>query len=248
MKLHILSDLHNEFQPYRPSNVDADIVVLAGDINLGLRGIDWIDKYFSEKPVIYICGNHEYYRHSMPKLTEQLREATAGSHIHFLENNIFEYEDVIFLGCTLWTDFELFGNHRIAQYEAAKNMNDYRLIRVAPKYRKLRPSDTSILHFQSIQFLKENLEKYSDRKIVVVTHHAPGMKSVPEFFKSEIISAAYTSNLEALIEEHNISLWIHGHLHDSSDYYIKNTRILSNPAGYPDMRNQDFIPDLVIEI
>lgn len=34
MRIHLLSDLHNEFDTYIPSVVDADIVILAGDIDV----------------------------------------------------------------------------------------------------------------------------------------------------------------------------------------------------------------------
>ena len=37
MKLLILSDLHNEFQPFEPVETDADVVVLAGDIGTKAR-------------------------------------------------------------------------------------------------------------------------------------------------------------------------------------------------------------------
>ena len=36
MKLHILSDLHTEFADFSPLATDADVVVLAGDIGVGL--------------------------------------------------------------------------------------------------------------------------------------------------------------------------------------------------------------------
>ena len=41
MKIRILSDLHLEFQDWTPPESDADVVVLAGDIHVGTRGIDW---------------------------------------------------------------------------------------------------------------------------------------------------------------------------------------------------------------
>ncbi len=40
MKLHVLSDLHTEFADFSPPGTDADVVVLAGDIGVGLGGID----------------------------------------------------------------------------------------------------------------------------------------------------------------------------------------------------------------
>jgi len=36
MKLHILNDLHNEFEDFEPPATDADVVVLTGDIGVGI--------------------------------------------------------------------------------------------------------------------------------------------------------------------------------------------------------------------
>lgn len=66
MRIRILSDIHIEFEPYRPSEVEADLVILAGDIGVGLDGIRWAQRHFPDLPVVYIAGNHEYYGHSLP--------------------------------------------------------------------------------------------------------------------------------------------------------------------------------------
>jgi predicted phosphodiesterase len=57
MRIHLLSDLHNEFETYQPSTVDADIVVLAGDIDVKARGVEWAKRMFKH-PVLYVLGNH----------------------------------------------------------------------------------------------------------------------------------------------------------------------------------------------
>ena len=36
MKLHLLNDLHIEFGDFAPPATDADVVILAGDISVGL--------------------------------------------------------------------------------------------------------------------------------------------------------------------------------------------------------------------
>ena len=41
----------------------------------------------------------------------------------------------------LWTDFELFGDPRIAGYHATQNMTDYKKIRVSPAYPRGYPDD-----------------------------------------------------------------------------------------------------------
>jgi hypothetical protein len=42
-------------------------------------------------------------------------------------------------------------------------------------------------------------------------------------------------------------LWSHGHTHDSFDYTVGRTRVLSNPKGYRD-ENKAFVPDLVLDL
>ena len=44
-----------------------------------------------------------------------------------------------------------------------------------------------------------------------------------------------------------VDLWIHGHSHQAVDYEIANTRVLSNPRGYPD-EHTGFDAALVAEV
>lgn len=60
MKILIYSDLHIEFKGFEPPQVDADLVVLAGDISVRGRGVTWANETF-DCPLIYVCGNHEFY-------------------------------------------------------------------------------------------------------------------------------------------------------------------------------------------
>ena len=81
MRIHILGDLHLEFGTTHIPATDADVIVLAGDIHLGREGRRWARRRFGGKPVVYILGNHEFYRHSLPDLTESLKRETDGSQI-----------------------------------------------------------------------------------------------------------------------------------------------------------------------
>ena len=251
MKLHILSDLHIEFEAFGVPDTDADVVILAGDIHTGKRGINWILNAIPDKPVIYVLGNHEYYGRAFPKHIHDLKALTEYTHIHVLEKDEITIDDVTFLGCTLWTNFSLFGNDpKLAGYQATQGMNDYQKIRVSPQYRKLRSLDTFIIHNQSIEWLKTTLETAStnNNKTVVITHHAPSDRSLPSEYREDILSTAYASHLDEIVEASGAKLWIHGHIHTSQDYHIGNTSIICNPRGYPDERNSNFIPNLVIEV
>ena len=57
MRIHVLSDLHLEFGPIDLPKVEADLVVLAGDIHVKLNGIRWIRDNLPETPVIYVAGS-----------------------------------------------------------------------------------------------------------------------------------------------------------------------------------------------
>lgn len=146
MKLHILSDLHLEFAAFHPPATGADLVILAGDIHVKDKGLAWISAAFPDTPVLYVLGNHEYYGRAYPKHLHDLKEKVQGTSIHILENDTFEMDGIRFLGCTLWTDFKLFGDPRIAGYEATMKMTDYRKIRIGLDFKKLRSLDTATLH------------------------------------------------------------------------------------------------------
>lgn len=245
MKIHVLSDLHIEFQPFNIPNTDADVVVLAGDIHVREKGVIWAIENIPSKPVIYILGNHEYYGAAYPKLIQKLKNITFNTNVNILENDLLKIEDVTFLGCTLWTNFEIFGNPRIAGYEASQKMNDFKRIRVSPEYRKFRSLDAAIVCRKSINWLKSNL---NNTKTVIITHHAPSQKSLPEKYKEETLSATYANNFDDFVAGSGALVWIHGHVHNQLNYKIGSTRIFCNPRGYPEELNLDFNPELVIEV
>jgi Calcineurin-like phosphoesterase len=141
MRLHILSDLHLEFEPFTPPAVEADAVILAGDVSTGRNGLKWALKTFPDRPVIYVLGNHEFYGQKLQKLSKELQELADRTNVHLLENGSYTIGDVVFLGATLWTDFALNGNPVVSEVVAQTSMNDYRRIRTLPRYSRLKPSD-----------------------------------------------------------------------------------------------------------
>jgi predicted phosphodiesterase len=249
MKVHVLSDLHTEFAGFKIPKTDADVLVLAGDIGTKLIGLEQA-LTSCEIPVVYVAGNHEYYGAAIAKLTDELRITARNSQVYFLENGELILDDVRFLGCTLWTDFSILGleNRALAMWQAEQQMADYRLIRRSPDFSRLRPTDTASLHVESLNWLKRQLEIPFEGRTVVVTHHAPSAKSFNPKYKTDFVSAAFASNLEHLMDEFEIDVWIHGHTHHNVDFVHGSTRILSNQRGYPDERVPGFNPNLVLEI
>lgn len=247
MKIQILSDIHTEFKPFDYQPTDAEIVVLAGDIGEKTKGIKWARENITDKPVIYVLGNHEYYGDAYPKLIEDLKVIAKGTNVHLLENDIFKYEDINFIGCSLWTDFKLNGDQRAAIYDCQRGMTDYRMIRKSPQFSLLRPADTIAIHSASVDWLNRTLEAHKGEQNVVITHHAPSSLSESETYKGGMLSPAFASNLDHLVEKAN--LWIHGHMHESVDYRLGECRVLCNPRGYvPYEINPNFNPQLVVEL
>lgn len=269
MKIHYLSDLHLEFgtmrRSYQPPT-EADVVVLAGDIGVGLQGIDWALKTF-EVPVVYIAGNHEFY--SQRTMEEFLRSARAKAEgegrLHFLENESVWIDGVRFAGATLWTDFEVVHGATREQVMAyvQQRMMDYQAITIETRqatqvYRSRRrqprftPRMALARHQESRDFLeREFRDLLPGEKLVVITHHAPSLKSLDDGEALNLVDGAYVSDLDALVEKSGAALWIHGHVHVAMDYVIGNTRVVSNCRGYADV-GVDAAPgfrlDAIVEI
>jgi predicted phosphodiesterase len=259
MRLLVLSDLHRELWREHAPRIDPsvsrpDVVVLAGDIDLGARAVEWATETFAGMPVLYVHGNHEAYGKNLEDVQEQIAQACEDSkHVHFLNRCEFRSGNVRFLGATLWTDFKLFGDDArpAAMYEAETVMTDYKRIRLAKqRYRKLRPTDTAQLHAAHRLWLRERLAEPHGGKTVVITHMAPSRKSVADHFARDLVSAAYASRLDDLAEMADV--WIHGHVHESFDYHIGKCRVVCNPCGYMKRgergENTEFDPNFIIEL
>ncbi len=247
MKIHVLSDLHIEFGDFTVPETDADVFVFAGDIGVGIDGLKWIESQEINKPIIYVLGNHEFYNHDI-SIIHEIKEA-APENIHVLNDDAVEIEGIRFLGCTLWTDFLLFGltEQYFAVHNAKKNMADFEVIK--NEGRRFSPDDSIRLHEKSRDWLEGMLSIPFIGKTVVVTHHLPSFKSVHSRFKKNILSPAFASDLDELMNEERVALWIHGHTHDAHDYQLNGVRVVCNPRGYFGYeRTNEYRSDLVINI
>ena len=224
------------------------MVILAGDIDRGRNGLDWIRHWFPDRPVLYVLGNHEYYRHALPALTLELMQETAGTNIHLLENQAVELFGYAFLGCTLWTDFLAGGNALTAMQEANSLINDFRLIRNSNEHRRLRAQDIARVNEDSVAWLRRELAKHDPQRTVVVTHHAPSLRSGEPRYQGSALTAAFLSKLDALVETSGVPLWVHGHTHYNVNYHLGSTRVLSNQRGYPSQLCKGFNTAMVLEV
>lgn len=237
MKIQVFSDLHFEAQnEFDLLETEAEVIVLAGDINEGLAGVNWAIRQAKlvNKPVLYVFGNHEHYKHSFPGLMTQARMMSLGTNVHILERNRYIHGNTRFLGCTLWTDYRLYGTDQARKCKefARSNMLDY-LIVTKQNGELLQPEDTLWIFEQSIRWLQRELDRPWNGKTVVVTHHAPSNLSTNPLHEEDILTAAFISNLDHIIKRHHIDAWVHGHTHFNVDFRIRETRIITHQSGYP---------------
>jgi len=244
VKIHILSDLHLEFSSHVPNETDADVIILAGDIHTKGRAATWASGIFATTTVL-VAGNHDCYGGSLQGAHRKLRES-AREHVHFLEQGIFLHQGVRFIGCTAWTDFRSFGHVQLNVSNAQASMNDYRMIRHEPTFRRLRASDTQAIAEESRQWLLELVRTPFAGKTVVVTHHAPLLQLLPSWPDVSGLDAAYGNDWPEFLGQ-QIDLWVFGHTHHAVDVEIGGVRFVSNPRGYP-QEQTGFRADLVIEI
>lgn len=267
MKIRVLSDLHLEYdEPLAIPYVEADLVVLAGDIHNQAKGLRWAAENFgSQVPVIYVPGNHEYYGGEYGALERAMQEAARSlPNVHFLNNATLTDRAGKWrvLGTTLWTDFSLFGASDVALRAsiaaAERDILDFQgMIQVSSpeledEPRSFTPHDALALHKQARAWLEDELAKPFDGKTIVVTHHAPLRQSLAEKFATDRTSAGYMSDLTSLVRA-PVALWVHGHTHTAFDYFAEGTRVICNPRGYSNQRarppeNPLFKWDKVVEI
>lgn len=267
MNLLVLSDLHTNFANFFPVHQDSriddgvDLVILAGDIYEGVQGIRWARETFVNKEIVYVAGNHEYYEGDLEFHLDEMRTVAREMGVHFLERNSLELGGFRFLGTTLWSDFEFFGAHKreVAMKEAEIYLNDYKLIFTSvsiesgsdeKKFRVATALDTIRLHKESLAWLEAELAVGDLSKTVVITHHAPHKNSVHPRYAQDLLTTAYVSDLSHLLGR--TPLWIHGHMHEASDYVVDCTRVICNPRGYVrwdgSSESPRFKPRCVIEI
>jgi Icc-related predicted phosphoesterase len=281
-RLWIFSDPHFEMGNNIPASApDHDVCVVAGDLNK----LEWaVEQLASGElgntgPTIYVPGNHDYYRTESMEGAERLAtEKVKGTNVFLANPDEYVFNGTRFLGCTLWTDYKLYGDQMRSMGHAGSGMMDHRLImtedhsdyfvhtmpstpfayenRNRPPTAK-RPPPPPVpftaehalrRHKRELAWLEERLKEPFLGPTVICSHHSPSPKSVPDRFDGDPLTPAFSSNLEWLIERYQPACWIHGHTHDSFDYNIGTTRVICNPSGYQHEPNPDFKWDLVVEL
>lgn len=252
MKIQYCSDLHLEFKvnedfiKSNPLKVEADILILAGDI-LPLVHLNQINDFISlvsdnYKQVYWIPGNHEYYHYDLADLTDSFHKQIKPN-VHLLNNKKIVIKDVSFFFTTLWSHIKPQNAFPIQQ-----SVSDFHVIEV--KNKLLTPSHFNALHKTSLTFLEEEIKKTTTAKNVVVTHHVPTFINYPPQFKNSPINEAFAVELHDFIYDSKVDYWIYGHHHRNiKKFSIGKTKLITNQLGYVERDEHfSFKSDAVITI
>ncbi|WP_019197322.1 metallophosphoesterase [Afipia birgiae] len=259
MLLWILSDIHLESSsgwdlPAPDLRPQFDVLIVAGDLITRMeRGLAWLRARITDRPVIYVSGNHEGYGADWKVTIEKARAAATGSNVRVLENESCVIANVTFAAATLWTDFNLFGDRQRAMAYAGGVMNDYKRIRKRYYQYRLQPQDTLAANRETREFFANVVRTKTTKKVCAISHHGPAPATAKLGTENALISAAYV-NGEYKELMRGIDTWIYGHTHETRDFMIGGTRVVTNAKGYgptsfdPIWENLNFDPTFTIEI
>jgi Icc-related predicted phosphoesterase len=254
MKIKYMSDLHTEFGSNIVDligDVDGfDMLIIAGDVGASFNNIKALTQICAmiyPRKLAYVTGNHDFYYSSVDEVTSELAELEDIENFFFLNFMDMECiderskETIHIIGATGWQTRE---DYCFAKYF---QMNDFR---------QIEEHDVNVRALGKLEydFIMESLENNVGKKIVVVTHIPPTIKAIDpnssESNKRGYIKAYY-NDWDDIIEKYKPTLWICGHLHDSIDIMVGDTRLVRNAFGYfgDDRRqNYNFNNNLIIEV
>ncbi|MGE8064500.1 metallophosphoesterase [Pseudomonas sp. NPDC089569] len=253
MRIALLSDIHLSVNAIPFPQVDADLVVLAGDISRPAAAIEWARA--CPAPILYVAGNHEFYGSDLISTYEELNRLAQGTQIHVLERSEHVHEGVRFLGCTLWSDYRLYDDPQARAHGidlATTLVRDFSRIKISPDFDDLfSPAVSQLVFLQTVAWLQDCFTRDSTTPTVVISHFAPTRSSISPIFRDSPINSSFVSDLEERILAWQPALWLHGHTHGSFDYRVGNTRVVCNARGYAKNginENAGFNDALVIEL
>jgi predicted phosphodiesterase len=274
MKIAVCSDVHLEFGPISLENPGGvDVLILSGDILVardlmeydphGIIDFGKSSRYHTFMQecsarfphVIYIAGNHEHYHGDFKYTYADLKKRFSYlSNVHVLDREIFELNDTVFVGGTLWTDMNR--EDPITLHAMTRMMNDFRCVDNSnrevnyktfddpdnpdkPTFRtrpaRFCPEDAVVEHKKMLEYIRVVYEDMPPwKQMVVVGHHTPSHKSChPRYKDDKVMNGGYHSDLsEFMLDRPGIKLWTHGHTHEVFDYKVGECRVVCNPRGY----------------
>ena len=172
--------------------------------------------------------------------------------VTLLDRAAVTIEGVRFIGATLWTHFKLCASaQEPAARGAAEAMDDCRSAGPFDHGTgQLTAESTARRHGEDRRFIEHELAvaHRNGLETVVITHHAPTVRSIPSWLRGHPLSAASASHLNRVIRKYQPTMWIHGHASSPVSERIDKTWVVANPHGRTRTTNTRFAPDYVVGI
>lgn len=254
-KNRVYSDLHQEFKENcffkiaKHGNEKEQNLCLAGDIyhishllkkEKGRFFLDFFGELSERFNKIFIVyGNHDFYggKLSKQKIVESQDFFDQFGNVFILSRHTPSIvdDDTVYVGATLWTDFDGRGPTNISYNRHDTESNDFKYITyVSPHgYTKFKPIHWFHEYLADIKWIKSEVENNKDRKVVVITHFSPSEKAVDILDPYNNYSKFYRSALDEFINANSqIKYWFHGHIHNKNKIKLDHALVFSNPIGY----------------
>lgn len=257
MKIRLVSDLHVDYNRFLNDNIkfgfedvldETDVTLIAGDIaghySNEVKFLNRLKNQCKTNKIISIAGNHLGYNYRYNEPYKDCKETQVATLTYifdenplYLEDRSVQIDDYIIFGCVLFTDFNLYNSVNFSKNMASMYINDFRYVKTVDKTylepRTVTPEDYISWFNTSVDKIKYICENNPDKKIIILSHFAPSVKSIDCKYVDDNLNGFYASNLEDVIKKYdNLKLWCHGHCHDSFDYTINQCRVLCSPYGY----------------
>ena len=159
-------------------------------------------------------------------------------------------EGVRFIRATLWTHFKLCASaQEPAARGAAEAMDDCRSAGPFDHGAgQLTAEATARLHGEDRRFIEHEraVAHRNGLETVVITHHAPTVRSILSWLRGHPLSAASASHLNRVIRRYQPTMWIHGHASSPVPERIDKTWVVANPHGRTRTTSTSFAPDYVV--
>ena len=207
-----------------------ETLLIAGDVFSHQASLEKVWRFFELaadrwQNVYCVLGNHDYWSLDTP-FDEILAETQdLYPSVKFLENEFVDIGGLKLFGATWWTQICPADDRAVRA-----RMVDYRWT-VSSEKEAFCPALTSRLHRESKEILAADIESHPGTPYLVLTHHTPSRKS--STWPENTLTQAFCNDDDRFVFDHpGIRVWVHGHVHESCDYKLGQTRVLCNPHGY----------------
>jgi len=222
---HIYSDTHLEkesnkafnetyFKKKVISKYGKNYLILAGDIGdpFSLKYKNFLNHCNKKYDLTYlISGNHENYfawKYNIDLDTYMKNIIKNYDKIVYLNNDVHKlphHDDVYVFGTTMWSEI--------------KN----------PKHFETKINKTFEINKK---WLKQKLFEYSDKKVILITHHTLSHKLLkPKYIINCYDNTRWASNLDHMIKS-PIFFYVYGHTHDQNIQYFGKDKIMCCTNAY----------------